>query len=518
MKPRTIFPLLCLLFVSPLLSQPDGDSTDPFRPQFHFTPAQNWMNDPNGLVFYKGEYHLFYQYNPFGNVWGHMSWGHAVSRDLVYWDRLPLALAEENGVMIFSGSGVVDKRNSSGLCQSKDPADPSCLIAIYTGNSQSGQTQNIAASNDRGRTWTKYPGNPVIDLKMKDHRDPKVIWFEPGKKWVMVTVLAREKKVRFFGSTDLKNWQALSDFGPAGNVAGVWECPDMFPLAVTGEPGQERWVLVVSLNPGNPAGGSGTQYFVGRFDGTHFVNENSGDQPRWVDFGKDSYAIQSYSDIPASDGRRLAISWLTNWQYAGKEPTSPWRTAQSIPKVIQLRRVQKELRLMQQPVAELTRLRTEPHKLDGSTVEALNRAIQSQSVRGDCYEMLVEFQPGSAAQAGVRLRKGASEETVVGWQRTPAQVYVDRTRSGDVSFDENFPGRHAAPLLPGTTSLALHIFVDRSSVEVFVNDGESVISERIFPSPKSTGIEFFSTGGDAKVKTAQIWQLKSIWGSKQAGR
>ena len=226
---------------------------EPLRPQFHFTPASNFMNDPNGLVYYKGEYHLFYQHNPFGQTWGHMSWGHAVSRDLLHWEHLPVALREEGGVMIFSGSAVVDRENSSGFCQA-DGADRSCLVAIYTGHGLGKQTQNLAYSNDRGRTWTKYAGNPVIDLGLKDFRDPKVFWHEPTRRWVMVTVLADQHKVRFFGSADLKRWERLSDFGPAGATGGVWECPDLFALSVDGDPARTKWVLDVDINPGGDCG------------------------------------------------------------------------------------------------------------------------------------------------------------------------------------------------------------------------------------------------------------------------
>jgi len=287
-----------------------AEYTEPFRPQFHFSPAKHWTYDPNGLVFYKGEYHLFYQYNPFGNQWGHMSWGHAVSPDMVHWEHLPVALAEENSVMIFSGSAVVDRHNSSGLCQSSD-----CLVAIYTGHTPTRQTQNIAFSNDRGRTWTKFKNNPVIDLGMRDFRDPKVFWYEPTHRWIMVVALPKEQKVRFFGSTDLKRWNALSDFGPAGATHGDWECPDLFPLPLDGGRGS-RWMLSININPGALQGGSGNQYFIGQFDGTRFTNDNPPSQTLWADYGKDFYASTSFNNIPASDGRRVWMGWLSNWLYA----------------------------------------------------------------------------------------------------------------------------------------------------------------------------------------------------------
>ena len=313
---------------------------EPYRPRFHFSPPKNWTNDPNGAVYYRGEYHLFYQHNPFGKVWGHMSWGHAVSKDLVHWQNLPVALAEENGVMIFSGSVVADP-NTSGLCV----AAPDCLVAIYTAHTPASQTQHIAFSNDRGRTWTKYSGNPVIDLGLKDFRDPKV--FRYGSHWVMVVALPLDHKVRFFSSSNLKNWTPLSDFGPAGATGGVWECPDLFPLG-------QKWVLSVNINPGAPNGGSGDQYFVGDFDGRRFSNANAVDTTLWADWGKDFYASTSFSDVP---GRRIWIAWFSNWLYAREEPTAPFRGMMTIPRTLGLRQTNNGLRLTQTPVAELDQLR-----------------------------------------------------------------------------------------------------------------------------------------------------------------
>ncbi|MGA2595532.1 MAG: glycoside hydrolase family 32 protein [Bryobacteraceae bacterium] len=476
-----------ILFLS-LLASPLCEAqsyNEPFRPQFHFSPAKNWTNDPNGLVFYKGEYHLFYQYNPFGDVWGHMSWGHAISPDLVHWQHLSVALAEENGIMIFSGSAVVDRNNSSGLCTGTD-----CLVAIYTGHTDTLQTQNIAYSNDRGRTWTKYKGNPVIDLHMKDFRDPKVFWHEPSHRWIMVVSLPKEHKVRFFASHDLKQWTPLSDFGPAGSTKGDWECPDLYPLL------QDRWMLSININPGAPLGGSGNQYFVGRFDGTKFTNENPASTALWADYGKYFYASTSFNDIPASDGRRIWIGWLSNWQYARDEPTSPFRCIQSIPRVLKLKSMPEGIRLIQEPVAELQSLRTGPIHLANTTVADVNAKLRD--FHSDSYEIVARFD-GNAA---FHLRKGPSEETLVGYD---GQLFVDRRKSGNTNFSKDFPGIHRAPLAGPPI---LHIFVDRSSVEVFGGSGEAVISDRIFPSPQSTSLELSGAG---KVVSLDIWKLKSIW-------
>lgn len=481
---------------------------EPFRPQFHFSPIKNWTNDPNGPVFYKGEYHLFYQYNPFGEVWGHMSWGHAVSPDMVHWRELPVALMEENGIMIFSGSVVVDWKNTSGLCQRTDSDDPSCLIAIYTGRTPTRQTQNIAFSNDRGRTWTKYKGNPVIDLDMQDFRDPKVFWHDPSGKWIMVTVLAREKKVRFFASSNLKTWNMLSDFGPEGAAGGVWECPDLFPLQAQNDPKQMRWVLSVNINPGAIAGGSGNQYFIGWFDGNRFTPDDAGSGPLWVDYGKDFYASTSFSDIPASDGRRIWMGWLTNWQYANVEPTSPWRGAQSIPRALSLRRVDGATRLIQEPIAELKELRGEHLHIKTHNVAEANRLLQS--FHSDCYEIIAELESSSASELGFEVRKGATEETLVGYDAGRGELFIDRTKSGQVGFSKDFPGRHAGPA-KGGKQVRMHLFVDRSSVELFGNHGTTVISDRIFPSPDSNGLELFANGSDTKIRSLDIWIIRSAW-------
>src|SRR6185503_11403082 len=312
------------------------------RPEYHFTPPQNFMNDPNGLVFFDGKYHLFYQHNPFGNVWGHMSWGHAVSRDLIHWEHLPVALHEEGGNMIFSGSAIVDWQNTSGLGNDDNPP----LVAIYTGHSEVEQNQNLAYSLDRGRTWMKYEGNPILSIGARDFRDPKVFWHKGTQKWVMVTALSDQHKVRFDSSSDLKHWTHLSDFGPSGAVDGIWECPDLFPLTAEGQPGLGKWVLKVDALKG-----TGAQYFIGEFYGTRFINDTTDDQILRVDYGNDFYAAQSWSDEP--NDRRIWIGWLNNWHYANLTPTSPWRGLFSIPRELHLRQYPEGLRLIQKPIEEL---------------------------------------------------------------------------------------------------------------------------------------------------------------------
>jgi fructan beta-fructosidase len=493
-----------------LLAQDSYDQ--PWRPQYHFTPPKNFMNDPNGMVFYKGEYHLFYQYNPEGNVWGHMSWGHAISTDMVHWRNLPVAIPEDPKYMVYSGSAVVDWNNSSGLCKNPDPQDHSCLIAIYAAAYKDRQKQHIAFSNDRGRTWTNYTGNPVVDLDAPDFRDPKVFWYEPQKKWVMVAVLADERIAVFLDSTDLKKSTVRSKFGPAGDDAGQWECPDLLELPVEGT-NDKKWVLIINRNPGAPAGGTGVRYLVGTFDGKEFTDETSPATTLWADYGKDFYATNSFNDMPAGDGRKIWMGWTSNWLYAKDEPTVLWRGAQSVPRTLTLRRTAAGIILSQTPVRELQSLRGQTFEIHNAAIEDANRKIAQAGVKGETYEIEAELEPQQAEEIGFLLRKGANVWTLVGVRPPSNSLFVDRTHSGNVAFSRDFPGSFIATL-QSTNRVKLHIFVDRSSVEVFANDGEKVMTDRIYPPPGSDGIELYAKGSGGKVVSLRIWQLTSIWASR----
>ncbi len=506
--------LLCLtaaalfLLAAPLSAQDAYDQ--PWRPQYHFTPSHNFMNDPNGMVFYKGEYHLFYQYNPEGQVWGHMSWGHAVSTDMVHWQHLPLAIPEDRNYMIYSGSAVVDWNNSSGLCKNPDPKDRSCLIAIYAADyHQKREKTHIAYSNDRGRTWTNYAGNPVIDVDAEDFRDPFVFWYEPQKKWVLVAVLADHRKALFFGSTDLKQWDKLSEFGPAGDDAGQWECPDLLELPLEGTK-ETRWVLIINRNPGAPAGGTGVRYVVGSFEGKQFTEEKPDGPKLWADYGKDFYATNSFNDMPKSDPRKIWMGWISNWLYAKDEPTVLWRGAQSIPRTLSVRRVGNQLLMVQSPTHELESLRGQPLQASNATFQEATAKIAKAGLNGETYELEAELDSGNAGEFGFRLRKSGNVETLVGVVPATNTLFVDRTKSGEVSFSKDFPGRYTTTL-QNTKRVKLRIFVDRSSVEVFANDGEKVMTDRVYPPPGSTGIELYSTGGTARVVKLTVWPLASIW-------
>ncbi len=493
----------------------DADVTfeERYRPQFHFTPRINWMNDPNGLVYYEGQYHLFFQYNPFGNRWGYMSWNHAVSDDMVHWEHRPVAIpyGKEEEEAIFSGGALVDHNNTSGF----GDGDRAPIIATYTSHytredGSTWQAQSLAYSNDGGETFTKYEGNPVLEFDDPDFRDPNVMWDDQREQWVMVVALPRQYKVQFYASDNLVDWEFLSDFGPEGAYDGIWECPDLFPLAIDGDPDNIKWVLHVDINPGSIAGGSGSQYFVGEWNGTEFIPDESisGGDVMWVDYGTDYYAAISWNNIPEDDGRRLWVGWMNNWDYANEIPTYPWRSAQSIPRSVHLETIDDNIKVIQRPVEELQSLRTEYLTLEDIEVPTGSHPLEAS---GKAYEFVVEFDPGDSDVVGVKVREGTWEETLIGYDAVNGSVFVDRTNSGEDGFHDGFAQRNDAPAVLRHGKIKLHVFVDWSSVEVFVNDGEAVITNRIFPDPDSQGISLFAEGGNATLQSMDFWTLNSIW-------
>lgn len=474
--------------------------TEKYRPAYHFTPAKNWMNDPNGLVYHNGEYHLFYQYNPEDYVWGHMSWGHAVSRDLKTWTELPVAIPEDEHWMYFSGSAVIDKDNTSGFGKPGNPA----MVAIFTMAAREGgkQAQGIAYSLDNGRTFTKYSANPVLDINSTEFRDPKVQWYEPTKSWLMTVSNSTDHTVSFYTSKNLKSWKLLSKFGPTGAIGGVWECPDLFQLPVDGNAAKKKWVLVVNINPGGVAGGSAAQYFLGDFDGTTFT----ADFPTsaavtgadWVDHGADYYAAVSWDNTPTND--RVMIGWMNNWTYAQKTPTSPWRSATSVPRTMGLKTINGEVRLVQTPIVDASGKKSVRSGGRVSGVHSLGRTPTG------AYQLDVSFDKTRARNYGVQVRTGRGQTTVVGYDARSQQVYLDRTRSGESAFAANevtggndFRGVHRAAYRPADGKVKLRILVDEASVEVFAGDGEAVLTDQIFPEPGSLGLSVFSHGGATRV-------------------
>ena len=495
-----------------------------YRPQYHFTAPKNWINDPNGLIYSNGEYHLFYQHNPFANVWGHMSWGHAVSKDLLHWQYLPVAIPEfthpdgRTKTAIFSGSAVVDKGNQSGLC----PAGSNeCMVAIYTSNVTEGekhldQHQSLAFSTDKGRTWTQYAKNPVLDLETKEFRDPNVFWYAPQQKWVMATVKATEHRAAFYESKNLKDWKLLSHFGPAADTSRVWECPALLPVPVLSEsgqpePGNSRWVLFISA--GHPQKGYlGMQYFVGNFDGTTFTVDKDNPKPvapavgNVVDWGKDYYAAIPFSGLPAQHRKPVMIGWLNDWEYANKLPTSPFKGAMSMPREVALKRTPEGLIVVQTPIDGVTKLRGV--KTERQRVKLTNQSLLLANSPNNVYELEARIRPGTAKSVGIRLAKNGSEETVIRYGN--GRLELDRRQSGDVAFSDRFPSVEQAPLSQRNGVINLRIFVDKSVIEVFANDGERVITDFIFPNKDTGAIEFFAEGGSAEFEKITVWPLKSV--------
>ena len=377
--------------------------TEEFRPTFHFTPEKNWINDPNGLLFYKGKYHLFYQHNPSGILWGNMSWGHSVSTDLHTWQHLPVAIPCTDTAGIFSGSAVIDLTNSSGFGSLENPP----MVAIYTvhQNDETHQAQHIAYSLDEGLTWVKYENNPVLDLGMKDFRDPKVSWEPDTQSWLMTVAKPQEFKIAFFRSTDLKSWTHLSDFGPLAAIGGIWECPDLFALPTPN--GEIKWVLIVSLNPGGVAGGSGTQYFIGDWDGTSFTTSQT--ETLWIDYGRDNYAGVTFNNV--ADGRRIFLAWMSNWDYAVKLPSPIWRGSMTAPRDLQITSVNNQLLLTSHPIAELHAAH------DYSFVITADQ--KSAITLGEDHEVVISFDP-TTKKLTVDRSKAWFEQVNEGVQSTPA--------------------------------------------------------------------------------------------------
>jgi fructan beta-fructosidase len=508
---RYLFALLYVvvlpLCVNALGEQVSSGYDQPFRPQVHFSPQHNWTNDPNGLVYFEGEYHLFYQYNPFGDTWGHMSWGHAVSRDLSHWEELPVAIPEYDGEMIFTGSVVVDEHNTSGLCTD----NKACMVAIFTthrnGDAKSPQreTQSIAASQDHGRTWKFYDGNPVLDLNLTDFRDPSVLWNRFTNQWLMIVSLPNEHKVSFYASSDLKHWTPTSSFGPVGETGGQWECPNLLEVPRTDGHGSV-WALKVGINPGSLQGGSGEQYFLGNFDGRVFTMNQDPSAHGWTDYGKDSYCAISYNHLPAGQLPTL-IGWMNNWQYAEKLPTSPWRGQMTLPRTIEAIKDVGGTALVQKPI--ITPLRM-PHQK--TVAGSLRSGTRSMKLIADAApaELQLAFMPGDADSYGVRVYSDSEHWTEIGFDDLHTRLYVDRAHSG-TQISANFPARTEAPFVRGR-SMDLHLVMDRSSIEVFGQNGTIAMTNLIFPTTDRGEIVFFRKGGTQSVLlNGTAWQLRSIW-------
>lgn len=437
---------------------------EPYRPQIHFSPQAHWTNDPNGMVYFDGIYHLFFQYYPNGTVWGPMHWGHAESHDMIHWKEMPIALYPDSLGYIFSGSAVVDSNNTSGF--GKHGRIP--LVAIFTHHDPKGekagtntfQNESIAYSLDNGKTWTKYSGNPVLkNPGIRDFRDPKVSWYAPEKKWVMT--LATQDHITFFSSPNLKDWKKESEFGKQqGAHGGVWECPDLFPLKLNNK---TYWVLIVNINPGGPNGGSATQYFIGQFDGKEFKAND--DKIRWADYGPDEYAGITWSN---TGKRKIFLGWMSNWQYANQVPTVKWRNAMTIPRELKLEKVNDEVLLASAPIKELHNIAYKPISIAKSTAHLPKQ-----------FELKLNI--SHISDYKLQFSNADGEKLIVGYDKAQNRYYIDRSQSGKTDFNDQFAKIAYAPRLASTPTSNLTLVVDASSVELFADNGLTVMTSIFFP-------------------------------------
>ncbi len=531
---RFLYWILLLATMQSCNSSPEAPSqtptdadlyTEQHRPQFHFSPPSKWMNDPNGMVFFEGEYHLFYQYYPDSTVWGPMHWGHAVSSDLTHWEHLPIALYPDSLGYIFSGSAVVDWHNTTGLGKNGEPP----MIAIFTHHNaemeRAGrndfQFQSIAYSHDKGRSWIKYANNPVLpnSLSIRDFRDPKVIWDAANQQWLMV--FAAQNQVKIWTSPNLIDWTHRSDFGAThGSHAGIWECPDLFPIQLEGSD-EIKWVLLLSINPGGPNGGSATQYFVGNFDGAHFQLDPSfapwvtNEQAVWLDYGRDNYAGVTWSDLPATDGRRIFLGWMSNWDYAQVVPTASWRSAMTLPRSLVLRKTAEGYRLLTSPVEELKALREVSVDLPPSiavTSVGDYSITDSAGFGADRMELILTFLLKDSAQVGLQLRNQQGETYRLGYEQQNGRFFSDRTQAGSIGFSEKFAASiHYAPRSLTQDTLQLHIFIDWASAELFADGGATVLTDIFFPTTPFTQASLFGLGEQATLLEGKAYRIAPIF-------
>lgn len=482
----------------------DTTNRERFRPVYHHSPLYGWMNDPNGMFYKDGVWHLYYQWNPYGSKWQNMTWGHSSSKDLVNWEHHTAAI-EPNGLgTVFSGSSVVDTDNTAGFGKG-------AIVSLYTSADVS-QIQSLAHSVDDGLTFEIYPGNPVITQE-SEARDPNMFWDEANNRWVLSLAHPLEHEMLFFTSPDLKEWTLQSAFGKGiGAQDGVWECPDMFKLKVEGT-GEEKWVLVCNINPGGPFGGSATQYFVGDFDGTTFkadTDANGNIPTKWMDFGKDHYATVSWSNAP--DNRRTLIGWMSNWQYAAEVPTMQYRSANTLPREAGLfRGADGQINLSSSPSPELIALR------DKEIINIKNRSIGRKASEfilptsndGVC-EILLDLYCGKADSVEMKIANNAGEFVNMTYNSKNHTISFDRRNSGIVDFSQDFPAVTVAPSFENSNKVSLRIFIDKSSIEVFGNNGKFAMTNLVFPTKPYSTLSIAADGGKAKVENLKIYSIKEL--------
>ncbi len=503
-------PVLCLVWMlissNPILAQIShrSNNDETYRPQIHFTPEKNWMNDPNGMVYYNGEYHLFFQHHPYSAVWGPMHWGHATSMDLIHWKREPIALFPDSLGTIFSGSVVVDEHNTSGFGKNGKVA----LVAIFTQHDAGGekagrnnfQNQSLAYSLDNGKSWIKYGANPVLkNPGINDFRDPKVMWYEPQAKWVMT--LATKDRITFYSSKNLKEWEMESEFGnEIGAHGGVWECPDLFQLDNNGK---KAWVLIVNLNPGGPNKGSATQYFIGDFDGNRFSPFTT--DTKWLDYGPDEYAGVTWSN---TGNRKIFLGWMSNWLYANLVPTETWRNAMTIPRELKLKQVGEEIFVTSEPVKELAIIQSKP--IIAKNVIVPKTMDLSKITKAAKLPCRLTFTLEKSKDFSIVLSNKGGDKLVVGYHKNQNQYFIDRTASGKTNFQKDFGEIHTAPRLSKDSTINVSLVIDVSSIELFCDHGLTTMTEIFFPNQPYDQIRLESRE-NIGIRQLVYTTLKSIW-------
>ena len=472
----------------------DTANREKYRPAFHHTPLYGWMNDPNGMFYKDGVWHLYYQYNPYGSKWQNMTWGHSTSTDLVNWEHQPLAIEPNALGSIFSGSSVVDSHNTAGL-------GDSTVVALYTSAGHS-QIQSMAYSHDNGQTFTFYPGNPVI-ANSTEARDPNMFWHEPTGKWVLVLAHALDKEMQIYTSPNLIDWTLESAFGKGyGSQDGVWECPDLFELPVAGTD-EKKWVLICNINPGSPMGGSGTQYFTGNFDGKTFTPDNEPEKQKWMDYGKDNYATVTWSNAP--DNRRTAIGWMSNWQYANEVPTMQFRSANTLPRELGLFRADDgEVYLSSVPSPEVEGLRKATKRYGKSTVGANGKSFAIPAL----CEIMMDYDAAGCDSLTLTLSNALGEKVDLIVDVANKEVSLDRTKSGIADFSQHFPAVTTAPSHRPDGKGQIRLFIDRCSIEAFDSEGRWVITDLVFPTEPYTTLTVKADGGKARISKLDIHTLK----------
>lgn len=477
----------------------DMTNKEMFRPVYHHTPVYGWMNDPNGMFYKDGVYHLYFQYNPYGSVWGNMHWGHSTSTDLMHWNFEGCAIVPDAWGAIFSGSCVVDHNNTAGFGKG-------AVVAFYTSAKATPwgdvQSQSMAYSLDNGKTFTKYEGNPILTSSEKDFRDPKIFWYAPGKHWVMILAVGQHMEI--YSSVNLKEWKKESEFGAMqGAHGGVWECPDLVEIPVEGTR-EEKWVLICNLNPGGPFGGSAAQYFVGSFDGKKFVNE-SPTQTKWMDWGKDNYATVTWNNAP--DGRCIALGWMSNWQYANNVPTRQYRSANTLARDLTLYREGQELYLKSTPSVEVKKARGKKVSIPSFRISEKHEIVNLFEEKQGAYEVEILIQNAGASKIAFCLLNDKGEKVSMYYDLNRKQFVMDRSESGTVDFSKDFPAVTVAPANVDK-ELTLRLFVDRSSIEAFGEDGKFVMTNLVFPSQPYVKMCFEADKNGYAVKTLNVYKLQ----------